>query len=246
MTEQPTELSPTRSPAHRLAAAFVPLLVLATLSLIGWRILDGIQSHSYNSSGAAPDSVELIQGETYVLSAAGGVAGLAERGITLTTQCQIVSGGRVQPLTVTPYTADSRTVNAIATFRSPVSGAARLLCTGISPVWVDDSQDSPPDYAGLLLVAGIAFGLAAIVIRLYFGYAAGASGDGDDQGAGTGNGSDALNSSGGDDQQVEAAVGVRVAEEIRGGAGGGSDRAADAGVHPDDEVTGADGGDVSR
>ncbi|SDJ29274.1 hypothetical protein SAMN05444157_2677 [Frankineae bacterium MT45] len=224
MTEQESDYPSTPAPARRLASAFLPLVVLAILGLIGWRILDAIQTHSFNSSGSAPDSVQLVEGQTYVLSAQGGVGGLAARGITLTSQCQIVSGGRVQPLTVTPYTADSRTVNAIATFQSPVSGAARLLCTGITPVWVDDSEDAAPDYAGLLLVAAIGFGLAAVVIRLYFGYAAGATDGGD--------------SDLGDGEQVEAAVGVGVADESAG--------RSDARVDPDGEVPGADSGDVSR
>jgi len=151
------------------------VLLLAGVLFGGlYRVADGVEKHSYNAGAVPPQTVQLTKGRQYEISVPGGRDALAKRGISATVaQCSITpsSGGPVQ-LTVTVIPQDVRPTNALATFTSPLTGQAHLDCGTWGAVYVDDSDDSSWDFAGLFLVLtavfltlGVALGLSALYAR---------------------------------------------------------------------------------
>lgn len=200
------------------ARAVVPLVVVCILGLAGWWGFSGTQHHSYDSQSSTDDVLRLSKGQTYIVSVPGGISVLQQRGITLSSQCELLVGSTLTQISITAYTADSRTVNAVGTFVAPASGSAQLRCTGLSSVWVDDSDNSAFDFSGLCLLIAIFTGALALVIRLQLGWLA-YSGSATDQQL-----SDGTHRAG---DQVETGVQV-VCRPVT-----------------DEEVTGGDGGDIS-
>lgn len=158
---------------HRGLLAVV--LLLAAVLLAGlYRVSDGLEKHSYNTGATPPQTVHVTSGHRYQISRPGGRRALQQHGISPTqAQCSLIpeSGGPVA-LTVTVISTDVRPTNALATFVSPVTGNVRIDCGSWGAVYVDDSDNSGFDYAGLFLVLtavcltlGVALGLSALYAR---------------------------------------------------------------------------------
>jgi hypothetical protein len=163
-----------RAPGQTLIALCnVLLLVAAALYFALFAVSRSSGHHAYDS-GTAPTTVTLTAGKQYQLAARGGRPALVSRGASADRpQCSWSTGSVVgQPLTVNPLPADSRSVNVVATFVAPISDQVRITCAGWSAVFVDDSNDSPFDRAGLFLLlgtmalaAGLALGLGVLYRR---------------------------------------------------------------------------------
>jgi hypothetical protein len=152
------------------------VVVLLAGALCGglYRVSDGAEKHSYNAGAVPPETVRLTVGHRYEISVPGGRKALQKRGIVTTSaQCSVTPDGGVEvPLAVTVLSNDVRPTNALANFVSPISGRVHLDCGSWGAVFVDDSDDSGWDYAGLWLVlaaifltAGVALGLSALYTR---------------------------------------------------------------------------------
>ena len=153
------------------AAAAVGLIVAALLLGALFRILSGTEHHAYAAGALAPDSTHVTVGETYTLSAPGGVKALMARGVDVNTaQCEwSVNGSASQALTVAAAGQGTKAVNVVGTFVAPYTGNLHVDCIGWGPMFLDDAAGSAPDYAGwLLLLAticltlGIALSIASI------------------------------------------------------------------------------------
>lgn len=153
------------------AAAATGLIVLALLLGALFRILSGTEHHAFASGAVAPDSTHVTIGETYTLSAPGGVKALQARGIDVTrAQCEwSVNGSASQALTVTAAGPGTKAVNVVGTFVAPYTGNLHVDCLGWGPMFLDDAKGTDPDYAGwLLLLAtisltlGVALGMASL------------------------------------------------------------------------------------
>lgn len=152
----------------------VGLLLAAVLCGGLYRVADGAEKHSYNAGAVPPETVRLTAGHRYEISAPDGRKALQKRGIVTTVaQCSVTpDGGGEVPLTVTVLSNDVRPTNALANFVSPISGRVHLDCGPWGAVFVDDSDDSAWDVAGLWLVlaaifltSGVALGLSALYAR---------------------------------------------------------------------------------
>lgn len=152
----------------------VALLLAAVLCGGLYRIADGAERHSYNKGAVPPDTVRLTSGHRYEISVPGGRKALQKRGIlTTSAQCSATpQGGAEIPLTVTVLSQDVRPTNALGSFVSPISGRVHVSCSSWGAVFVDDSDDSSWDFAGLWLVlaavfltGGVALGLSALYAR---------------------------------------------------------------------------------
>ena len=168
---------------------FAVVLVVAAALFAGlYRVADGAEKHSYNSGAVPPTTVRLTQGHSYEISVPGGRDALANRGIaTAQAQCSWSQEGRPdEVLNVTAISAGVRPTHAIATFVAPVSGQVHINCPEWGAVYVDDSDDSGWDYAGLFLVLTaicLTLGVALLLSALY-ARSAGRSRDDDEVEAG--------------------------------------------------------------
>ncbi|HEY3632971.1 MAG TPA: hypothetical protein VGL21_18860 [Jatrophihabitantaceae bacterium] len=155
--------------------------VLAVALLLGavlfgglFRVADGAERHSYNSGATPPDTVRLTAGHKYEVSVPGGRKALQKRGVETTSgQCSVTQdGGVAVPLAITVLSPDVRPTNALGNFVAPIGGRVHIDCGSWGAVFVDDSDDSSWDFAGLWLVlaaifltGGVALGLSALYAR---------------------------------------------------------------------------------
>jgi hypothetical protein len=143
------------SQVKRYKGPIAVALIIATVLFAGlYRVANGVEKHSYNAGAVPPTTVELTSGHNYEISVPGGRKALINRGVAVTpAQCSwsnsAVTG---QQVPVTVLSADVRPTHALATFTSPVSGRVHIDCAGWGAVYVDDSDNSGWDYAGLFLV----------------------------------------------------------------------------------------------
>jgi hypothetical protein len=153
------------------AAAATGLIIAALLLGALFRILSGTEHHAFASGAIAPTSTHVTLGDTYTLSAPGGVKSLMARGVNVNSaQCEwSVDGSASQALSVVVAGQGTKAVNVVATFVAPYTGNLHVDCLGWGPMFLDDAAGSAPDYAGwLLLLAtisltlGIALGIASM------------------------------------------------------------------------------------
>lgn len=150
-------------PSRRAAIAIV-LLALGVVFAVLYRTSDGGESHSYNRGALAPRGVHVTAGNLYEVSTPGGVAGLQRRGLSIQLKtCTYQRAGVTGTVSLTPLGADTRTVHAVATFVSPVTGEVSIDCPGLPQgTFVDDADDASADPAGLfVLLATVAFTVGA-------------------------------------------------------------------------------------
>jgi len=161
--------------AWRISAASLAVLLLAlgVSFAVLYRITDNAEHHSFNAGAKAPDSVHVTAGKQYEISTPGGVKRLAGNGIAggaVTCTYSTLDGSEGGQLTVAPLGVDTRTVHAIATFVAPITAQVRIKCSGMSGVFVDDSDDAAADPAGLFILLttiALAAGAALAMSVLY-------------------------------------------------------------------------------
>jgi hypothetical protein len=164
--------SPPRGRGGASLAAGAALLLLAMLLFAGSRVVAAGQQHAYDPGATPPSAYHLTAGETYQLSSAQPVAELKQAGVLSNLACFITSGsGAPAPLGLTSTTDDDRNLHSFATMVAPTTGAARLSCTGIAEVFVDDADNAKPDRSGLLVLLSIAAGLLGVIAACSGGYA---------------------------------------------------------------------------
>ncbi len=157
------------------AALAVLLLALGVVFALLYHAKNNEEHHSFNAGARAAYSVHLTKGKQYELSTPGGVKRLDSEGIVVgsvgCTYSPVGSGGS-GPLTLAFLGADTRTVHAIATFQSPVTGRVHIQCTQLGGAYIDDADDAPGDPAGLFILlatcaftAGAALGLSVLYRR---------------------------------------------------------------------------------
>jgi hypothetical protein len=132
---------------------------LLMLGLVCWglsRFASAAEHHAF-STGSAPSTFAVTNGNTYALSVRGGVPELSRHG-------QQVSGARCewstaqsapQLLQVSADVDSSKPTNVVATFTAPTTGRIAITCAGWGPVFVDDADGSSADVAGWLLVVAV-------------------------------------------------------------------------------------------
>ena len=153
------------------AIAAVVLLIAAVLCFGLSASFKATGRHAYNS-GQPASTFALTAGNQYQLSVRGGRSALTARGLSADQpQCSWSLGNAVaQALTVSPLPADTRSVNVVATFVAPATGRLDIGCATWGAMFVDDSEDSAFDRAGLFLLLGIVTltcGLALGLATLY-------------------------------------------------------------------------------
>jgi len=149
---------PSRTRRTQYAVTATLLLVLGVLLLGLYRVSSGTENHAYSSSPDAPTSFKLTAGEEYHLSVPGGVEALKKRAADVTTaQCEwSINGSATQALVVSAEGEDTKATNVVGSFVSPFTGALHIDCVGWGPVFVDDADNTKPDYAlGFLIAATI-------------------------------------------------------------------------------------------
>lgn len=155
----------------RRAVAAAALVVAGLLLLAISRILSGTERHAFDNGVVAPSAAHVTAGRTYTLSTPGGVKALQARRAAVTTpSCEwSVDGSARQALVVADAGVDTKAINVVATFVSPLTGDIHVDCLGWGPMFLDNADGRAGDPAGWLLLfatialtIGVGLGLAAL------------------------------------------------------------------------------------
>ncbi|MDQ1732717.1 MAG: hypothetical protein QOK10_2876 [Pseudonocardiales bacterium] len=163
-----------RVPAGTRLAAGAVLVLIALCCLGAARVLSSTQRHAYDPHATPAPTYRVTAGKLYQLSSSQGVSKLTSSGVLgngIAVHC-VISGasGAQTPLTIESTKDDSRDLHVFATFRAARSGSFHFRCDGIGDVFVDDADDSPPDFsAGLTVLASLlaAVGVTALLSGAY-------------------------------------------------------------------------------
>jgi len=162
--------STSRVSATRAAVA-TGLIIAAVLLGALYRIISGTEHHAFAQGAVAPNTSHVTRGQSYTLSAAGGVTALKARGVDVSTaQCEWSTGGTAsQALVVAAAGASTKATNVVGTFVAPFTGDIHVDCLGWGPMFLDNADGAAGDTAGrLLLLAtitltiGVALGMSAL------------------------------------------------------------------------------------
>ncbi|HEX2904043.1 MAG TPA: hypothetical protein VHO01_11365 [Jatrophihabitans sp.] len=163
-------LAGDRAALVRLAAGVV-LGLLGVLVFAGSRYAAAQQNHAYDPGAVPPASFRVTAGKTYQLSSTTPTRQLIAQAALSTLACTWTGDGRLEnQLPVTSVLNDERNRFEFALFEAPISGSIQIRCAGMPAVFVDDADDSSPDWAGLLLIVATLFGLAGGVLAVQGGY----------------------------------------------------------------------------
>ena len=136
-----------------------------------YRVLSGTEHTAYAAGGVPPATAHVTEGKTYGLSVPGGVSTLRKRGADVNSpECQWSAAGTgTQVLQAQAGGPDTKAINVVATFVSPVTGDIAVSCAGWGAMFIDDADSTPADVAGWLLVlavvaltAGVGLGVSAL------------------------------------------------------------------------------------
>lgn len=164
-------MSLSASRIARRAVIATVLLLLGIALAAAYRVVSGTQHQAFSVGAVPPASSQVTEGKTYQLATPGGVRALKKRGLDVNApQCEwSVDGSGAQVLQVAAGGPDTKAINVVATFVSPVTGAIRVDCAGWGPMYIDDADNSPADVAGWLLVlavialaVGVGLGVSAL------------------------------------------------------------------------------------
>jgi hypothetical protein len=149
--------SKAASPIARRAVVATMLLLLGVGLAAAYRVVSGTQRQAFSVGAVPPTGSQVTEGKTYQLAVPGGVASLTKRGITITApQCEwSVGGSGAQVLQVSPGGADTKAINVVATFVSPVTGNIHVDCAGWGAMYIDDADNAAADVAGWFLVLAV-------------------------------------------------------------------------------------------
>lgn len=134
-------------------------IVLVLVGLGAWALYlstsGGSARHSYDRGGHPPAYVKLLTGHSYEIAIHGGVNREVRLGLDPTALgCTVArTGAAARSLQLSAENTQTKALNTIATFVSPVSGVqVQVQCNGIGAVYVDDAEGSSFDWSGLWLV----------------------------------------------------------------------------------------------
>ncbi|HEU5267753.1 MAG TPA: hypothetical protein VFU35_13680 [Jatrophihabitans sp.] len=145
---------PPRSRRVRLFISLGLLLVVAAGVLLVARYLTAhYERHSFVDGQPPPRYVSVQAGRTYWISVPGGVEYEKDLGQPpAALQCNATQRNGPQfTLDLAREGNDTKMVNAIASFRSPVTGRVHVTCVGLPDVYLDGTSSDP---SGVLLVVG--------------------------------------------------------------------------------------------
>ena len=166
--------APPRDRSGASLAVGGALLMLALVLFAGSRVVAAGQRHAYDPAANPPPSYHLTAGETYQLSSARSVAELKKAGTLVDLACYTTSSTGVQtPLTLASTADDDRNLHLFATMVAPSTGEARVSCTGIPDVFIDDADNAAPDRSALLVLLSAVAGLLGVIAVCSGGYARG-------------------------------------------------------------------------
>lgn len=137
-----------------------PLIVgplLAIAGLVCWALYvraTNTEHHSYAHGGNPPTYVKVEAGTTYGIAIHGGVRRETKLGLEPgTLQCTAARHGEApSPLELTAESVDTKATDRIGSFVSNVNGEITVQCSGIGPVFIDNSSDASYDWSGVWLV----------------------------------------------------------------------------------------------
>ncbi|MGI8678266.1 MAG: hypothetical protein ACR2LX_06175 [Jatrophihabitans sp.] len=156
------------APAWWLAFAGIVLTVLGLGLWVFYRIGVGDERHSFAPGASAPGTVLVHKGGTYSIGVHGGVLTTHARKVDIENlACEITpAAGATMQLAIAAEPSDTKALDQVATFVSPVSGRVHVDCPGLPAVFVDDAVDAGTDYSGtwlLLASASLAVGLPMLL-----------------------------------------------------------------------------------
>jgi hypothetical protein len=157
-------IAPPANPIARRAAIAAVLLLVGVALAAGYRVVSGTQRQAFSVGAVPPSSSRVTEGKTYQLAVPGGVTALQKHRVNVTTpQCEWSLGGSGnQLLQVTASGPNTKAINVVGTFVSPVTGDIHVDCAGWGAMYIDDADNAPADVAGWLLVlAVLALGFGA-------------------------------------------------------------------------------------
>lgn len=143
---------------RRISATLVVgllLVVIGGVLLVARYLVAHYEHHSFTDGQPPPRYVSVRAGSTYWISVPGGVETEKQLGQPPSAlQCNAQQqDGPLYTLDVNREGNDTKMVNAIGSFRSPVTGRVQVTCVGLNDVYLDDTSSDP---SGVLLVLGTA------------------------------------------------------------------------------------------
>lgn len=152
-----TGMPPTRASIARRAAVAAALLLLGVGLAAAYRVISGTEHQAFSIGAVPPASSHVTEGKTYQLSIPGGVSALKKRGLNVSTpQCEwSADGSGSQVLQAAASGPDTKAINTVATFVSPITGAIHVDCAGWGAMYVDDADNAPADVAGWFLILAV-------------------------------------------------------------------------------------------
>ena len=175
MTEEPDEIGPTANrPNGRLTVGVV--LVLLAITFMGTaKLVSGAQRHAYDPHATPPATYAVTAGQDYQLSSSKGVEALDKSGAIATgaqPRCVTTSEDGVQtPMQLDSVRDDPRDLHVFASWHSTITDQVHISCNGVPAVFLDDADDSPPDYSAPLIVLATLLGAIGVVMIASGAYA---------------------------------------------------------------------------
>lgn len=159
-----------RSSLARLGAG-VALILFAVVLYAGSRWIAGRQSHAYDPGASPATTYPVTAGRTYELSSATSVKRLMDSGALSTLACTWSADGQVaNQLALTGTLADERNLHQFALFTAPITGSIQVKCTDVPSVFIDDADDTAPDWAATLIILTVLVAVTGAVLAVAGGY----------------------------------------------------------------------------
>lgn len=174
MTDDTSEQRPVDLPNARLAVGVV--LVLLAITFLGLaKLVSGAQRHAYDPHATPPATYSVTAGRDYQLSSSKGVEALVKSGVIAAgakPNCVATGEDGVQtPMPLESVRDDPRDLHVFADWHSTITDQVHISCSGVPAVFLDDADDSPPDYSAPLTVLAAVLGAAGVVMVASGAYA---------------------------------------------------------------------------
>lgn len=168
MTEDEVELPPTGSRTNAKLPVGVVLVLLAITFLGMAKLVMGTQRHAYDPHATPPATYSVTAGRDYQLSSAKGVEALVKSGVVANgaqPNCLAIGEDGVQtPMQLESVRDDARDLHVFANWHSTITDQVHISCSGVPAVFIDDADDSPPDYGAPLTVLAAVLGAVGVVM----------------------------------------------------------------------------------
>jgi D-serine deaminase-like pyridoxal phosphate-dependent protein len=159
---------------RRFAAVAWALVAVAIVSMIGSRVANTAEERVFSAAASPPPYVRLKSGVSYTVSRPTGAPSayaVSSLGAPASLDCGLIEKTtlRTHPVHLVASAAGT-SIYGVGTFVSPVSGQVKVICSGLGPIWIDDAEEVPFDYAGALVLLTVVSGFAAASVLLVLGY----------------------------------------------------------------------------